>query len=92
LNEWIKEKHAEVTSPLPSDLAGVRKAIADHNDYKQNQKPPKAAEKLALEALFNSIQLKLKTNNRPPYVPEDGLSPSVILFKIKNANMTYRIP
>jgi len=75
---WIDEKQTVMTSPIPNNLDEIKKGIADLNDHKQNQKPPKTAEKLAIEALFNNIQLKLKSNNRPAFVPQSGRSPSDI--------------
>jgi len=75
---WIQEKQTVMTAPIPDNLTDIKKDIADLNDHKQNQKPPKAAEKLALEALFNNIQLKLRSNNRPAFVPEGGRNPADI--------------
>jgi hypothetical protein len=65
---------------LPDNLDALREALAQFFTYKNNDKPEKAAEKLALEALFNSIAMKLKTNNRQPFVPPEGTSPAVCMM------------
>jgi hypothetical protein len=63
---------------LPNtDLQGIKDLIHAFTEYKENEKPEKAAEKLALEALVNSINLKLRSNNRGPFIPAEGLSTGV---------------
>ena len=88
LADWLNAKITEFSDKnLPVDLNELRNALADFFGYKNNDKPEKAAEKLALESLFNSIAMKLKTNNRSPFVPAEGTAPSVsilIYFKFFN--------
>ena len=62
---------------FPNNLEGINKLLSELIDYKNNTKPDKDAEKVALETLFNAIQMKLRTNNRPAFVPAQGHSPSV---------------
>eukprot|EP01114_Cavostelium_apophysatum_P023733 TRINITY_DN903_c0_g1_i2.p1 TRINITY_DN903_c0_g1~~TRINITY_DN903_c0_g1_i2.p1 ORF type:complete len:941 (-),score=409.02 TRINITY_DN903_c0_g1_i2:2112-4934(-) len=79
LADWIANKSEQLKDrEFPNDLAGIKNTINEFNDYKQNEKPPKGAEKLELEALFNSIALKLRSNNRDTFVPPEGTSPSDI--------------
>jgi len=79
LVEWIDH-----TTPLieernfDNSLDGVRQKIEDQKHYKTDVKPPKAADKASVDALFNNIALKLRSNNRPAFVAPVGLSPSDI--------------
>jgi len=43
-------------------------------DYKNGEKLDKEKEKAGLETLLNYINIKLKSTNRPPYVPEGDLN------------------
>jgi hypothetical protein len=75
LAQWINDKTNEMKDHnWEQSVAGVKQALADLADHRQNQKPPKAGEKLDLEALFNNIQLKLRSNNRPAFQPAEGTS------------------
>ncbi len=77
--EWINSKTEQLQQrPLPENLDGLKEGLAHFVDYKNNEKPGKASEKLALETLFNSIGMKLKSNNRAPFVPAAGTAPSDI--------------
>lgn len=74
-SEWTKAKIEEFSSKeIPNSLTGILEAIDAMAQYKSNEKPEKSADKLSLEALFNSINLKLKANNRSPFVANEGLS------------------
>jgi len=82
LVEWIEAKSVEMKDRnFPNNLEGVSKLLSELIDYKNNTKPDKDAEKVALETLFNAIQMKLRSNNRPAFVPEKGHSPSEIDHK-----------
>ena len=57
-----------------NSLEGVKGKIDELNDFKQNEKPPKQAERVALESLNNAIAVKLNNAGRPPFKPADGQS------------------
>jgi hypothetical protein len=57
-------------------LDGVKTSLKDLDQFKSEKKPEKNAEKLELEALFTSLQMKLRNNNRAPYVPPAGTNPA----------------
>jgi len=79
LVEWINAKTLQIKSrDFPQNLQGIRSLISDMVDYRNNEKPPKAAEKVDLEGLFNAIAMKLRANNRAPFVAPEGCSPSDI--------------
>lgn len=59
-------------------LDGVHAQLDEHSNYRESIKPPKAAEKFELESLYNRITLKLRSDNRPAYVPPEGHSVEVI--------------
>lgn len=70
---WVNKTTGELSDiQLDNTLEGVQKLIADLNTFKQDEKPPKIADRLALETLHNAIQIKLNAANRPPYVPPAG--------------------
>ncbi|KNC56298.1 alpha-actinin A [Thecamonas trahens ATCC 50062] len=76
LAQWISDK-TDHFNGMECD-GTVEDAIAkldELGEYKANEKPPKSAEKLDLEALMQSLALKLKQANRPAWVPEDGNTP-----------------
>ncbi|KAJ5079339.1 alpha-actinin-2 [Anaeramoeba ignava] len=75
LKDWIVAKTEEMNErEFPNSLEGMQKKMDEFNEYRTDEKPPKTAEKLELEALMNSIKIKLASNNRPTYVPPEGLS------------------
>jgi len=55
-------------------LQSIEEKWDQFQNFKKNTKPEKTAEQLSLEANFNSLQAKLRVNNRPPYVPPAELS------------------
>jgi Ca2+-binding EF-hand superfamily protein len=76
LAEWIKNTTGDLGKrEFDGSMDGIEKKITEFKEYKSGQKKPKADEKLALEALFNGLQTKLITNNRPPFNPPAGLAP-----------------
>jgi Ca2+-binding EF-hand superfamily protein len=54
-------------------LESVQKLWEQLKEYKKTEKPAKTNDKLGLEESFNNIQTKLRVNNRPPFVPPQGL-------------------
>eukprot|EP01119_Soliformovum_irregulare_P006735 TRINITY_DN19167_c0_g1_i1.p1 TRINITY_DN19167_c0_g1~~TRINITY_DN19167_c0_g1_i1.p1 ORF type:complete len:1535 (+),score=670.97 TRINITY_DN19167_c0_g1_i1:168-4772(+) len=92
LVQWIDNKNTEFRDPsLPSTLDGIQQAINDLvSTYRNDEKPPKAAEKLALEALFSNINLKLKSNGREPFTAAAGTSPANIQQKWEDLGQAER--
>jgi actinin alpha len=76
---WINQTTPQIESrEFDGTLDGVRNLIGEFKNYKSEDKPPKAADKAAVEALFNNIALKLRNNGRPAFEPPVGLAPSDI--------------
>lgn len=73
---WTKAKTEELSDAESArggnTLEGVEGEIAKSRTFAKQEKPPKAGEKVELEALLATIQLKLKGASRSPYVPEAG--------------------
>jgi len=79
LVDWINQTRPALEErDFPNNLEGVRQKLNDFHSYKTDTKPPKAVEKNELESLFNNIAIKLRNNNRPAFVPAEGLSPTDI--------------
>lgn len=75
LTAWIAEKdgvYAE--APHCDEYQGVRDLVAAFKEYRRTEKGAKVAEQSDLAALLSSIQIKLKSMNRPAYVPPEGLA------------------
>lgn len=74
LIDWISSTTERLSgTELDNTLAGVNDKIAEFAKYKGDEKPPKTKEKLDVETKFNNIAIKLRSNDRPEFVPEDGL-------------------
>jgi Ca2+-binding EF-hand superfamily protein len=74
LRGFIDEKTTEFAAATPAgDYQAVRGQIAAFKAYRKNVKVGKVAEQNDLAVLLSIIQSKLKTLNRPPYVPPAGL-------------------
>jgi len=72
---WIGESDAKYsTVPEGLDYQGLRGAVADFKEYRRSEKAAKVAEQSDLASLLSSIQMKLKSMNRPAYVPPEGLN------------------
>lgn len=79
LTDWINETNSKLEDRnFPEDLAGLQSLLDAFKDFKSNEKPPKSKDLTELEAAYNSIQTKLRLNNRPPFVAPEGLSPDDI--------------
>jgi len=75
LVEWMAESNAKYTQiPEGLDYQGIRAAVAAFKEYRRSEKAGKVAEQSDLAALLGSIQMKLKSMNRPAYVPPEGLN------------------
>jgi len=76
LSEWINNtiaKHEDRNFGDSTD--SIQQQLDAFKDYKTQEKPPKATELGDLESSFNALQAKLRLNNRPSFVPAEGLSP-----------------
>jgi actinin alpha len=73
LLEWIAK-----TTPWLEDrttdnkLAGAQRRLEEFRQYRQLKKPPRVEQKALLETNFNTLQTKLRLNNRPAYMPTQG--------------------
>jgi len=77
--DWSKGKTGEMQHhSYDNTLAGVEREWDALNAYKKSAKPEKANEKLDVESAFNSLQAKLRVNNRPAFVPPEHLSPKAL--------------
>jgi Ca2+-binding EF-hand superfamily protein len=75
LRSFIDEKTAEFKAlSLANDYQAIRKQIAEFKEYRKNVKVAKVGEQHDLAALLSLIQTKLRSLNRPLYVPPAGLS------------------
>lgn len=75
LMEWINAATAQLQDhTFGNSVAGVREQLDHFDNFKKNQKPPKLQEKLHIETIFNNLSMKLRANNRPAFVPDEGLS------------------
>ncbi|KAK6045406.1 spectrin repeat-containing domain protein, partial [Cooperia oncophora] len=73
LLEWIKQK-IEVLNDrkFHNSLHGVQEQLAEFNNYRTQEKPPKFEEKGELEVLLFTLQSAMRANNQRPFVPREG--------------------
>jgi len=75
LTQWIGESDAKYgQTPQGGDYQGIRALVAEFKEYRRSEKAGKVAEQSDLASLLSSIQMKLKSMNRPAYQPPAGLS------------------
>ncbi|XP_046664582.1 LOW QUALITY PROTEIN: spectrin beta chain-like [Homalodisca vitripennis] len=55
-----------------NSLTGVQAQLAQFNNYRTVEKPPKFVEKGNLEVLLFTLQSKMRANNQKPYTPKEG--------------------
>lgn len=55
-------------------LDGIVQKVGEFKSYRSNERPPKATEKVEIEALLSGLNTKLVLNNRPPFNPPSPLS------------------
>lgn len=55
-----------------NSLNGVQQQLAQFNNYRTVEKPPKFVEKGNLEILLFTLQSKMRANNQKPYTPKEG--------------------
>ncbi|VDK34828.1 unnamed protein product [Taenia asiatica] len=81
LKEWIIEKKAYFDHREPIlNLEDVNRSIEGLRQYQTEEKPAKIEEKSHLETTFRTLQTRLRLNNRPPYLPSDGMLIADILI------------
>lgn len=98
LKEWIEKKKSDFEHREPIlNLEDVNKQIENFRQYQTEEKPEKIEEKSRLETTFRTLQTRLRLNNRPPYLPSDGMliADILILWKKleiceKNYEVSYR--
>jgi len=74
-SKWVKDTTTKLEDRnFGNSLDEIKKLLADLNTFKSEEKPPKVADRLGLETLHNTIQVKLSSAGRPAYVPPEGLS------------------
>ncbi|XP_071835118.1 alpha-actinin-like isoform X1 [Apostichopus japonicus] len=74
LLEWINRKKPWLEDRSVPELTvpALQNKLDDFRAYRRQEKPPKAEQKGQLETAFNTLQTKLRLNNRPPYMPAEG--------------------
>jgi len=91
---WAGESDAKYsTVPEGLDYQGIRAAVAAFKEYRRSEKAGKVAEQSDLASLLSSIQMKLKSMNRPAYVPPEGIATNdidSIMDKLTSDERTYR--
>ncbi|KAH9286330.1 Alpha-actinin, sarcomeric [Echinococcus granulosus] len=81
LKTWIIKKKADFEHRKPVlNLEDVNKSIEGLRQYQTEEKPAKIEEKSRLETTFRTLQTRLRLNNRPPYLPSDGMLIADILI------------
>nr|CDS33844.1 alpha actinin sarcomeric [Hymenolepis microstoma] len=74
LKDWIEKKKSDFEHREPIlNLEDVNKQIENFRQYQTEEKPEKIEEKSRLETTFRTLQTRLRLNNRPPYLPPDGM-------------------
>ncbi|KAK3266926.1 hypothetical protein CYMTET_24486 [Cymbomonas tetramitiformis] len=73
LQKWMKMKTAffEDAKP-PPDIEEIERLRAQLAEYRQTEKMVKQEAKATVEASLNTLNAKLRANNRPPYQPPPG--------------------
>ncbi|KYR00721.1 alpha actinin [Tieghemostelium lacteum] len=76
LLQWINSNIQSLDSrDFGESIDSVQSQINSLRDFKSVEKPPRGQEVLELEAIYNSLQTKLRLNKREPFVAPEGLSP-----------------
>ncbi|KAM3859654.1 alpha-actinin-2 [Diretmus argenteus] len=73
LLEWIRHVTPWLGNRSPEKtMVDMCKKLEDFRDYRRIHKPSKVQEKCQLEINFNTLQTKLRINNRPAFMPSEG--------------------
>eukprot|EP01120_Amphizonella_sp_Union-15-10_P001175 TRINITY_DN1122_c0_g1_i3.p1 TRINITY_DN1122_c0_g1~~TRINITY_DN1122_c0_g1_i3.p1 ORF type:complete len:890 (-),score=244.97 TRINITY_DN1122_c0_g1_i3:53-2398(-) len=79
LSAWIKDATGRMEDRnFSNSLEGIQQDISAFQKFKSHEKEPKGKEKKELEVNYNTLQTKLRVNNRPAFKPPAGLSPEDI--------------
>lgn len=73
LLKWIeaKQNQFQCTGSVDNSV-DVESRLQDFRVFRQEEKPPKLAEKARVEITFSKLQTRLRLSNRPPYMPVAG--------------------
>jgi actinin alpha len=75
LLNWIKNKIPYMTSrEYDGTLQHIQQLVEELKDYRSGEKPDKEKEKIELESLLASINLKLKNSGRNAWTPSEELT------------------
>lgn len=73
LLKWIEMKIEALSDrKFANSLTGVQNDLAQFNNYRTIEKPPKFEEKGNLEILLFTLQSRMRANNQRPYTPREG--------------------
>uniref|UniRef100_A0A0K8SEL8 Spectrin beta chain n=2 Tax=Lygus hesperus TaxID=30085 RepID=A0A0K8SEL8_LYGHE len=73
LLKWIEATISQLGDRrFANSLVGVQQQLAQFNNYRTVEKPPKFVEKGNLEVLLFTLQSKMRANNQKPYTPREG--------------------
>lgn len=73
LLKWIEGTIEQLGDrQFANSLVGVQQQLAQFNNYRTVEKPPKFDEKGNLEVLLFTLQSKMRANNQKPYTPREG--------------------
>lgn len=73
LLEWIKRTKPWLENrKVDNTIPGVKRKLSEFRDYSRAHKPPRVDQKARLESTFNTLQTRLRLNNRPAYMPTEG--------------------
>lgn len=73
LLKWIERTIEQLGDrDFANSLIGVQQQLAQFNNYRTVEKPPKFDEKGNLEVLLFTLQSKMRANNQKPYTPREG--------------------
>lgn len=74
LTDWIKKKKVDFEKREPnSSMAEAEAMLHALRQYRAEEKPLKIEEKARLETTFRTLQTRLRLNNRPAYLPKEGM-------------------
>ncbi|XP_060228154.1 spectrin beta chain, non-erythrocytic 5 [Meriones unguiculatus] len=77
LLSWIKEKQVQLEArDFPDSLPAMRQLLAAFASFHAQEKPPRLQQRGATEALLFQLQTTLRTQNRRPFQPQEGLGPA----------------
>lgn len=65
-SQWLERRDTD------NSLNGAQLKLEEFRRYRQTEKPTRAEQKALLETNFNTLQTKLRLNNRPAYLPTEG--------------------